>query len=286
MKGNASMGRGYDLSGKRFGRLTVISKAPSKKLGYKTVAQWNCRCNCGNEIVAQSGLLMNGHIKSCGCLKKENRFKDLTGMKFGRLYVIEFLFKRNSKPVWKCKCDCGNFVNAVSQELISGKTKSCGCYRKDYLHYAKTTNGLSKTRVRSKWKNMMERCYNPSNASYKNYGGRGITVCEEWHILENFAKWAYESGFSESCGLTIDRIDVNGNYEPSNCRWADMKMQSRNRRNNRFVSYMGESKTVAEWAELSGVNRATISYRAKNGIPIFNEREVENAKNKTEIIVN
>lgn len=159
------------------------------------------------------------------------RRNDLTGKKFGRLTVIEFDHKDKQRHIyWKCRCDCGNIRVVNSYNIISGKTKSCGCYG---IEKRQTRNNLSRTRISRIWYNMNARCYNKSNASYKDYGTRGIKVCEEWHKdnpkgLENFYNWSLENGYNEK--LTIDRIDVGGNYEPNNCRWTDQHTQGANKR--------------------------------------------------------
>ena len=117
---------------------------------------------------------------------------------------------------------------------------------------------------------MMSRCYREKDASYKNYGGRGIQVCEEWHNIENFEKWVAENPHSK--GMTLDRIDTNGNYEPCNCRWASMKTQDNNRRNTIYIEFNGETHTITEWAELTGINRSTLNNRycrGKRGESLF-----------------
>ncbi len=111
---------------------------------------------------------------------------------------------------------------------------------------------------------MMNRCYNSKVANYEYYGGRGISVCEEWHDIEEFEKWVFSSGYEK--GLTLDRIDANGNYEPSNCRWATPKEQANNRRNTLYIEYEGESHTISEWAEIKGLNPKTINGRYYRGI--------------------
>lgn len=115
----------------------------------------------------------------------------------------------------------------------------------------------------SNYKCMMERCYRKKSCNYANYGGRGITVCDEWHNIEAFEKWAIENGYKD--GLTIDRIDVNGNYEPSNCRWATKKEQANNRKNTVIIEFRGESHTISEWAEMKGINRSTLNNRIYRG---------------------
>ena len=156
--------------------------------------------------------------------------KDLTGQRFGKLVVIERAGSNKHKCcVWKCKCDCGNITYTTTQYLKKGDTRSCGCIRGKHNR----THGMTNAKLDRTYKNMIGRCYAKNNKEYKNYGERGILVCEEWLEKPNgkikFFEWAIENGFSDN--LTLDRIDVNGNYEPDNCRWVDWTTQAINRRN-------------------------------------------------------
>ena len=191
---------------------------------------------------------------------------DLTGQRFGRLLVVREDGNRNTSGsiLWNCICDCGKEVSVSSGTLRSGKTKSCGCLRRDTF---KSINGIPHPRLSSIYWAMKERCYKPYNLAYHNYGGRGIRICDEWLDAEkghdNFIRWALENGYSDD--LTIDRIDVNGNYEPSNCRWATKSEQSRNTRRNRYVTYNGEKMCLQKAAELSGIKASTIRSRISYG---------------------
>lgn len=191
---------------------------------------------------------------------------DLTGMRFGRLQVIKlgdyYLDGYGQKRrKWICKCDCGNTKMALSSELKSGRTKSCGCLKHESCH---TTHGLSKTRLYRIWDNMKSRCNNPKVNCYENYGGRGISVCKEWmDNFESFYKWSMENGYSDN--LTLDRIDNDGNYMPSNCKWTTTKEQSRNKRVNVFITYNGKTMTQKDWSIELGGSASLVPNRLRRG---------------------
>ena len=190
-----------------------------------------------------------------------SKFKDLTGQRFGRLIAIKRTNINDSKQsLWLCKCDCGNEVIIRGYCLTNGSTKSCGCYRRELGSLGKPHNRIKFKRLYSIWIGMKRRCCNTKDAYYKNYGGRGITVCDEWlHNFENFKQWSFANGYKES--LTIDRINNNGNYEPSNCRWANSKQQSRNTRRNRYLTFNGQTKVASDWAKTIGIGLYTLLYR-------------------------
>lgn len=235
------MGNPVDLTGMRFNRLTVLGRAESGKDGR---ARWLCKCDCGNERIVLGKSLRNGHTQSCGCLNKdrtsESSFIDRTGERFGRLTVLErsddYIANNGKHHVrWKCICDCGNTTVVDVTQLVGNRTKSCGCLHKELLDQGNYKHGGRSDRLYKVYYNMKNRCYNENSGDYKYYGGRGITICEEWlNSYLTFKEWAYANGYDDAAEkgkCTIDRIDVDGNYDPSNCRWVDMSTQSRNRRN-------------------------------------------------------
>ena len=191
---------------------------------------------------------------------KGTRFKDLTGLKFNSLTVIGLdHVSKYHQCVWLCKCDCGNQTTVQSWNLTSGRKKSCGCLAK--MKYAETIrkrctkHGLNGHPLYHTWKNIRQRCGNPSNNSYGNYGGRGIHLCDEWNDFPTFYDWAIANGWES--GLSIERIDNNGDYCPENCRFATLKEQSRNRRKTVFLTYDGVKKPLSEWCEMLGLNMKT-----------------------------
>lgn len=199
------------------------------------------------------------------------KFQDRTGQRFGKLVAVEIL-KKNGYYHYKCKCDCGNEVTVSGGNLTRSlkPTRSCGCLKEyptgadnpNYRH-GHAVNG-KRSKLNSKWTSMMQRCYNPNDGRYIHYGGRGISVCDRWHTFQNFADDMGEPGKR----MTLERIEVNGNYEPSNCRWATQLEQTRNARSNIVVTYNGKKMCLSEACELSGVNRATATSRLERGVPM------------------
>ena len=164
--------------------------------------------------------------------------KDLTGQRFGRLVVICREGSTNlGCATWYCRCDCGRESIAEGAKLRKGNTKSCGCLHDEAARERRTKHGKSGTRLNAIWKAMHQRCHNPSNKDYNRYGGRGITVCDEWlHDFQAFYDWSMENGYDENAPYgqcTIDRIDNDKGYSPDNCRWVDAKTQCNNKSNNR-----------------------------------------------------
>jgi len=171
------------------------------------------------------------------------RYFDLTGERFGQLLVKERFPNTKKGPViWSCICDCGNKSFVATANLRNGTTKSCGCFRKKYVSDKHKTHGMAKTSTYRVWSGMKTRCLNPKSTNYTLYGGRGVLICDRWMLFENFL----EDMGNRPDSMTLDRIDVNGNYEPSNCRWATKKEQGENKRKCKLInqdSLLGFLKT-------------------------------------------
>lgn len=184
------------------------------------------------------------------------KFIDLTGQKFGMWTVIKRAENtKRGQPRWVCRCDCGNVATVQGCSLKSGKSRNCGCVRKEKFNNAK--HKQSYTRLYHIWTAMKERCFNENNNAYKHYGGRGITVCDEWlNDFQAFYNWAMANGYKDD--LTIDRIDSNGNYEPSNCRWVTQKEQCNNTRRNVVIEFNGKEQTLQQWADEMNISCKTL----------------------------
>ena len=244
-----------ELTNKVYGNLKVLSFANKLNGRYK----WNCKCVCGNELIVESNNLKSGHTKSCGCLQKTQlRVNDITNQRFGKLLVISFASKLNYRYKWNCLCDCGNEIIVESYCLKSGKTKSCGCTNKK-------ANNLSSSREYRIWIGMRRRCYDKKLKHYKNYGGRGINVSKEWY--NSFNEFYKDMGLCPK-GMTLDRIDYNGDYCKENCRWATDKEQARNRRDNHIIEAFGKKQTIAQWSEELNIPWETIHGRLRRNLSI------------------
>ena len=176
------------------------------------------------------------------------KVKDITGQRFGKLTVIKYIGKdKNNTSLWLCKCDCGNFTKVLKTNLSNNHTKSCGCLRKENTLSAK--HGKCHDNLYKIYYGIIKRCYNKNDQAFKNYGARGIVVCQEWlDDFMNFYNWAIDNNYRD--GLSIDRIDNDGNYGPSNCKWSTPKQQARNRRSNKNYTINGETHCLKEWCEI------------------------------------
>ena len=186
--------------------------------------------------------------------------KDLTGQKFGRLLVVAEFSLGVKVVTWECLCDCGNISFISTSTLNCGNTKSCGCLAKEITSKRFTTHGARHTRLYTSYTSMQSRCNIPSSTAYSNYGGRGISVCSDWDSFVTFQTWSIFNGYKE--GLSLDRIDTNGNYTPENCRWVSQLIQTRNRRayKNKTSKYIGVSwdKQYSKWTASIGITRKVV----------------------------
>ena len=191
------------------------------------------------------------------------------GQKFGRWTVLEISkkIKGHGNILVRCKCDCGTIKEISHYTLLNGKSVSCGCLRKELLSNRENAHHKTNTKLYQIHAAMKARCFSKNHKNYKQYGGRGITVCDEWkNDFMAFYNWAMSNGYKE--GLTIDRIDVNGNYEPNNCRWVTRKEQANNTRKNCFIEYNNEKHTIAEWCDILGITYSKLFSRLRKGLPL------------------
>lgn len=182
--------------------------------------------------------------------------KDLTGRRFGRFVALESVGRKGRSVVWRCKCDCGNIKDVPAKQLVQNGTRSCGCITTERLRAKLTKHGESKSELGKSWYRMRSRCNN--NPYYKN-----VSICPEWSDYNTFASWARNNGYKP--GLSLDRIDNNRGYEPSNCRWVTWKEQQNNKGNTVYLTIGGCTRTLTEWSEISGIKRDTIRRRMKKG---------------------
>ncbi|MEH7181090.1 hypothetical protein V7108_24985 [Neobacillus vireti] len=244
-----------NLTGQQFGRLTVIKLSEESR--YQVNKKWMCRCDCGMEVIRDGRSLVRGLAKgittTCGtCINRKNA--KLEGNRYGRLTVLK---KAERTGYWECHCSCGTHKTIIGYNLLKGIANSCGCISRERLierNKANSTHNMRNTRLYHIWDTMKARCLRPNSKDYKNYGARGITICEEWrNQFEAFYMWAMDYGYEPH--LTLDRVDVNGKYEPTNCRWATTKEQGNNTRFNRHITINAETKTIAQWSEISGISQ-------------------------------
>lgn len=254
--------------GKTYGDLTVMKEYYDRK---RKARMFKCKCSCGGERTVRRYEVLNGSITHCGNKihrVKRNDNKNYIGKRYGSLTIKDFKYDENKQMIsWICECDCGKIRTVDPFRVKSGEISSCEeCTKKksaEKNRLLNTTHGLSHTRIYHIWLGMRDRCKNPKNDSYKYYGGRGIKVCKEWdESFESFYKWAIENGYRDN--LTIDRINNDGCYEPSNCRWATYKEQNNNKRKPKpriYLTIDGVEKSLKEWSEKSEFTIQAIVYR-------------------------
>ena len=273
-----------DLVGQRFGKLVVLS------LGEKTKNRstvWRCQCDCGKEIVARNKNLLEGITTDCGCISKKGYS---VNQKFARLTLLKELPACRGRN-WECICDCGNKLIVKESLLREGSVKSCGCLKKEYAEKGNVVHGFNKTRIQRIYFSMLSRCYSKKHIHYKNYGGRGIKVCDEWlgdDGLKNFGEWSLKNGYSDN--LSIDRIDNNGNYEPNNCKFSTPLQQQNNTRRNHYVEYNGDVLSLSQMARKYNIETSTFYNRVRKWKDIkksietpINERKQRHKKKESGI---
>lgn len=193
------------------------------------------------------------------------RFQDLAGTKFGKLTAVS-RDKSRRGTFWTCLCDCGNTTTVAAGNLKSGAQISCGCVHRQLAGARQFRHGMVGSREYQAWTHAKKRCTNPRDGAYRNYGGRGITMCRKW--TESFQAFYEDMGPCPE-GLTLDRIDNEGHYEPGNCRWTNRVVQNNNTRNTVLITYEGVTRSMSEWAELKGISKSALRYRYENGLPLF-----------------
>lgn len=258
--------RFQDLTGRKFSNWTAISFAGrTSKTG---ASYWKCKCSCGIErLVATSNLLLKKTL-SCGSCGAFGRFNNLAGQRFGRLLVIKCVGRNKSgSSIWECKCDCGNVRHVWGVSMKRGNSKSCGCLQRDYAKTCATrfltTHGMTKSTECKIWNSMKQRCSNVKNSKFVDYGGRGIKVCQRW--LNSFENFYSDMGPRPSKGHSIGRMDNDGNYEPSNCKWETVEEQVSNKRNTTILFINGKSVPLPIAARIHKIKPRLIRDRIKSG---------------------
>jgi hypothetical protein len=222
----------------------------------ETIPNGFCQCGCGQKTnIAKQTCKRNGYVKDQPNRFINGHFRRLIPavMRFGRWTILNPVENnKHNQRQFLCQCDCGTREIVSYPSLTSGNSKSCGCYRQDFMK----THGMYKTKIYAAWRNMLQRCENKHHKSYENYGGRGIAVCERWHIFENFLTDMGEPFHSE---LTLERIDNDKGYESGNCKWATRIEQNSNFRRNRFIECNNQIHTLSQWARILKIHKNTLA---------------------------
>ena len=238
-----------------FGELTTIQQTYKTNAKGRKYICWVCKCSCGKTFIAFRDALITGNTKSCGCKHRKPQFKDITGERFERLVVKNLAYIQDQKTFWNCLCDCGNTKVVPLSSLRNKGTRSCGCLSSENI----TKHGGSQTIEYQTWEAIKQRCENPKNVGFHNYGGRGIKICAQWS--QNFEAFLADMGYKPSPNHSIERIDVNGHYEPSNCVWLLNSLQSGNMRKNILITINGITHHASEWARIYKISRSVIYWR-------------------------
>ena len=240
--------------GKTFGHLLVKEVVRSTNKAF-----FDCQCVCGNRKTIAAHHVLSGATQSCGCFRRD----DLTGQRFGRLVAVNYVrADKYKRALWNCRCDCGKYIVAALQMLKVGDAKSCGCLYKDTR--PKPKHGMSGTKEYSAWKGMRSRCCNSKNPVYAHYGGRGITVVDSWCGENGFEIFLSDMGKAPSNTHCMDRIDPNGNYTKTNCRWAISTDLPRTR-SSLYYPYRGCIKTLIEWTTELNIDYSAVYSRLRHG---------------------
>lgn len=266
--------------GKKINMLTIIDLfRGEKENGYRTKVL--CQCECGKKNYYPFSIIKRGSYISCGCYQDFNFERDYQGKKYHNIEILE-LINKDTKMV-KCKCHCGQIFQTKLINITKKKRYVIGCPKcndgKNLLYNIKKSEEEVNGNLRHLFSSIKQRCYNQNNEAYKNYGGRGIKVCDEWlNDTTKFISWSLDNGYEK--GLEIDRIDVNGNYEPSNCRWVSRIINANNKRNNIKYIFNNKEMSIKEISELVKIPITTLKSRLKKGMSIDEAIIIPKRKNQ------
>lgn len=245
--------REKNIAGQRFGKLVAVRRDFSKT--NKAHTYWLFDCDCGDTVAVRKNSVMTGAQTTCGCSRDE---ADISGQRFNKWVAIERdISKQGKDPYWFFRCDCGSIESVRKYTVVNNISKACGCMRAENGRNLLTTHGMWGHELYEMWHGMKKRCHDERDRAYKLYGARGIKVCDRWRY--NFDLFVADMG-ERPQGMSIDRIDNNKGYEPSNCRWATIKQQANNRRDNISVVIDGVSySTIAEAHRQTGLSISIIN---------------------------